>query len=146
MKTLIDSNILVYAYNIDSKFNKQAKNLMKDALTRKISTCLSIQNLLEFYSIVTNPKQVEKPVKFEDARELFKLYTKSSSIEIIYPTSKTLLILREFLNAFIITKAEIFDAFLVATMKENNVKTIYTANISHFKKYDFLRVFNPFES
>jgi len=144
MKILIDSNILVYAHNTDSKFNKQSKNLMKDALKRKINACISIQNLLEFYSIITNPKRVEKPIKFEEAREIFNLYSKSLSIKIIYPTSKSLLMLSEFLNLFQITKAEIFDAYLVATMKENNVKTIYTENTSHFERYDFLKVVNPF--
>lgn len=144
MKILIDSNILVYAHNIDSEFNKQAKNLMKDALERKINACISIQNLLEFYSIITNPKRVEKPIKFEEAKEIFNLYSKSLSIEIIYPTSKSLLILSEFLNLFQITKVEIFDAYLASTLKEHKISVIYTEDASHFEKYDFLKVVNPF--
>ena len=51
--SLIDTNILVYANNEDSPFHLKSKEILEKALNGELSTAFSIQNLLEFYAIIT---------------------------------------------------------------------------------------------
>ena len=42
-----------------------------------------------------------------------------------------------------VTEQRIFDAFLVATMLDNEVRTIYTQNVKDFQGYPEIQVINP---
>lgn len=39
---------------------------------------------------------------------------------------------------------EFFDVLIVATMLDNDIDTIYTANEDDFSKYNEINVYNPF--
>ena len=77
---LIDTNILIFAHNADSPHHKQAQQLMRDAMESKFESCISQQNLLEFFSIITNPKRVEKPFSSKEALSLLENYQFSNTI------------------------------------------------------------------
>lgn len=140
---LIDTNILVFTHNADSRYNKKATELIKSAIELKSDLCVAHQNLLEFFSVVTNPSHIETPVSPEKASSWIEIYLKSSSIKKICPSQKTLTNTIIQIKKSVISKAEIFDCYLVATMLENGVSTIYTDNISHFKKYPQIKAVNP---
>lgn len=70
-------------------------------------------------------------------------YLKSSKIITIFPAKNTLSKTIQFSKELGLTKAEIFDCYIVATMLENGVNDIYTENVSHFKKYPGIKATNP---
>jgi len=41
------------------------------------------------------------------------------------------------------TRKKIFDIALVATLKDNGISGIYTANVADFEEFSFLKVINP---
>ena len=70
---LIDTNILVYAYNLDSQLHPRASAFLEEeVLTGNIKACLPYQSLYEFYAVITDPARVEKPVKPEKAKENYR--------------------------------------------------------------------------
>jgi len=141
---LIDSNIFVYAHNVDSVFHKEAKRLVLDALDFKFDGCIFPQILCEFYSIITNPARIEKPLLPESAIAEIKNYWESQAIIKIFPSVRIFTRVIELAKSLKLSRAEIFDCYLVATMEENGVKQIYTKNVEHLKKFDFIELIEPF--
>ena len=50
---LIDTNILVYAYNETSQFHQKALELVENVLNETIVAAISDKNLFEFFVIIT---------------------------------------------------------------------------------------------
>lgn len=140
---LLDTNILINAHNEDSPFHANAREILKKALSLEIETCIAQQNLLEFFSAVTNKRRVQKPLTVEDAYRHVKAYLRSTTIRKISPTDVTLKACIEIAEQHGIAKADIFDTYLVATMRENSITTIYTQNVSDFNKYGGIEAIDP---
>lgn len=141
---LFDTNILVYAHNLDSPYHLKAISLVRAAIEGVLRAVLAQQNLLEFYSIITDPKRVSKPLPSEEASGLVKDYL-NSPFKIIFPDQETLNLTLSFDKGS--KGGEIFDTFLVATMLSNNVKSIITVNTKDFKTFPDIKIFglNEFE-
>lgn len=141
---LLDTNILVFAHNADSCCHTQARELISNAMDSQFESCISHQNVLEFFSIVTNPKRLEKPLSLTEAFFLTENYLSSNAIIKICPSPATLCQTMAIAKKLSLTKAEIFDCYLAQTMLVNNVFTIYTENTVHFKHYKDIKAINPF--
>lgn len=70
MKILLDTNILVHAYNKSSPHQLEAANVIKKAMLGETEACLTPQVLYEFFAVATNPKRVEKPLSTREAADL----------------------------------------------------------------------------
>lgn len=136
---LFDSNVLVYAHNEDSLFHSQAIKLITEAIKGEISGNLASQNLLEFYSVITDKRRLSNPVSPKQALELVNQYL-SSSFEIIYPNLNTNKIMVELLKKNGFKNGQVFDVFLIATMLSNNISHIATANVVDFKKFNGISI------
>lgn len=136
---LFDTNVLVYAHNFDSTFHHYALSIVKDVVEGRLKGVLAEQNLLEFYSIITDHKRVPNPLSPKEARELIKDYL-HSPFEIILPNQETGEILLSLCQENNIKNGEIFDVYLAATCISNNVKTILTANVKDFKNLAVIKV------
>lgn len=136
---LIDSNVLVYAHNVDASLHKKAVNLVREVLEGKVEGVLAQQNLIEFYSIITDRKRVAKPLSPVKANELVKKYF-DSPLKIIFPNHTSLKETLILCNGKNIRNGEIFDIYLVATMLTNDIKTIVTSNTKDFRSFPKLKV------
>jgi len=140
---LIDTNILIYAYNTDSELHEPALNLMQEAINGEMDAYIADKTLYEFYAIVTDNKRVENPVEPSEAIEVIE-FIRNSKIEVILPTIKTISILTQLLEKYNIRKQKIFDAVLAAMGIENNIKIILTRNDKDFDFYEEIAAINPF--
>lgn len=136
---LFDSNIFVYAHNEDSPLHPAALNSIAKVIKSEISGVLTSQNLLEFYSVITDKRRLSNPLTPELASELVNNYL-ASPFEIIYPNLNTNAIMMELLKKSKLKDGQIFDAYLVATMRSCNIRHIITANIKDFEKFDGISV------
>lgn len=136
---LFDSNVLVYAHNEDSLFHSQAIKLITKVVKGEIFGILAFQNLLEFYSIITDKRRLTSPITTKLASELVNQYL-SSPFEIIYPNLNTNKIMVELLKKNQFKDGQVFDGFLIATMLSSNIVHIVTANVVDFKKFDGISV------
>lgn len=142
---LLDTNLLVYANSPTSRFMTRAKTILGDVIEEKLLGCVSIQNIYELYAVITDPKRVEVPLKQNQAEKLLVNYIEAENLPKIFPKETNLFNLLTIIRKYKITRQEIFDAQLVATMMDNEVKAIYTADEKFFRKFDFLEVLNPFK-
>ncbi len=139
---LLDTNILVYANNKDSPFHQTSQQLVEHALNGNIKAVLAVQNLVELYAIITDKKRVERPLSCDTAKRLIEFY--ESHIVIIHQTQSTVRTLVKLIGIHKPSAQSIFDCFLAATMLDNNVHKIYTADAKHFEPFNFIDVVNPF--
>jgi predicted nucleic acid-binding protein len=144
MKILLDTNILVHAYNKSSPHQKRASNIIKQAMKGKIEAYLTAQVIYEFFAVVTNPKRVECPMNLEEAVDLCLDLWECREIEKLNPTLLTPNEVFKLAKEQKLSKGRIFDCIIAVTAKENKIDAIYTENIADFKKYDFIKALNPF--
>ncbi len=140
---LLDSNILVYANNMDSPLHEPCKEIVQDGLIGRFPAFIAHQNLLELYAVVTDKRRVEKPLTPECANSLISFYLTARNISIIYPTSATFSILEKLIAEHTPLSHGIFDVLLVSLMIENNIRTIHTANIRHFARFKEITAKSP---
>jgi hypothetical protein len=144
MKILLDTNILVHAYNKSSPYRSRAVDVLRGALQSEIDAAISSQVLYEFFAVITNPRRVEHPVSAGEAADLCLDLWECDEIEKVAPTAmapKEALQLAEDLK---LRGGAIFDCVLAITARENDIEAIYTENTDDFEGYGFLKVFNPF--
>lgn len=135
---LIDSNILVYAFNKEAgSKHKRAKSLFKKALRDEIQGAVSIQNLSEFYVVVT--EKIANPMPRKEALENVEDII-LSPIEILRFDENTVI---EAVRLNKRHKVHYWDCLIAATMKENNIEKIYTENRKDFKKLPGLKPVSP---
>ncbi len=124
-KYLIDTNVLVYAVDAGSPFFSKAKSLIE--LCRKNGGRLAVahQNLLEFTAVMDRVYRLPRKDILADARSF------SVHFEVIYPGPKTF---QTFLG-LMSGEAQLypFDVYLAATMLDNGISRIITANAGDFR-------------
>lgn len=136
---VFDSNILVYGHNSDSTFHNQAVSLIKDVLAGNLEGVLTHQNLLEFYSIITDSRRVTNPLLPSLALDLVKQYL-NSPFRIIVPNENTVDVIFSLSSKLNIKDGQIFDVYLAATMLSHKISTILTTNIKDFEKVPGIKV------
>ncbi|MHB8568109.1 MAG: type II toxin-antitoxin system VapC family toxin [Nitrososphaerales archaeon] len=146
MKTLIDTNILVYAHDSASSYQKSAAELVRNALEGRFEAVISIQNIAELYSVLTNRKRVKSPLSPEDAYRICKLYLVAAEIPKLVPDETTMLRALELASEQNMVGGDFFDCLLAATMEHFKVKHIFTENITDFQKLAFIESTFPLKS
>lgn len=141
--SLLDTNILVYAADETSAFYQTAKTLRDKGLKGEITLCICPQVLNEFFAIVTDPKRVANPRTQREAVAEVEKYLTSKNMLKIYPGPEIIGKTLDLLKNYEITKQEIFDLQLVATMLLNNVTRLYTYNPGDFSKFKEIKVLSP---
>ena len=133
---LIDTNILVYAYD-SSNSRKQAiaQDLVELCWTKQKRFSISLQNLAEFFVCVT--KKIQTPISAREAHTIIKdIIDFSFWIKLNY-TSKDLLEAIE-------DDVHFWDALIAKTMLSSNIHKIYTENTKDFSKIQGIKAINPF--
>jgi predicted nucleic acid-binding protein len=140
---LIDTNIIVYAFNVDSKYHEKSLKIIEDSLNGIIDASIAEKTLYEFFAVVTDERRVEFPLSINEAKKIINVVL-SSKIKILYSNNKSLNKSLDIAEKYLIKKQDIFDLVLVGIMIENEIENIITVNDKHFKIIDEINVINPF--
>ena len=133
---LIDSNILVYAFEKEEGIKKdKAKKLLDGCIFGTREFAISNQNLAEFILVVTRKGKLS----VEEAKNLAIKIAQFQGFKKINYDSNTIPIA---LNIMQDSKASFWDSLLAATMKENGIFNIYTENAKDFKM-PWINAVNP---
>ena len=136
---LIDTNILVYAYDLAAgDKHEKSKEIVKRAWENKI--VVSLQNLCEFFVVVT--QKVEKPVSRKQAREIVGDVLSSKEWIVIDRTEKTLIKAMELTRK---TGVHLWDTIIAATMMDYGIIEIITENEKDFSLIEGIKPINPFK-
>mgnify|MGYP001605305654 CR=1 FL=1 len=133
---LIDSNILVYAYEKEesSKKNK-AKSLLDECLLGAKEFALSAQNLSEFVSVAIKKGKLN----LDEARNFADKIAQFQGFKKINYKAETVPLALDIMQQF---KTSFWDSLLAATMRENGIFNIYTENVNDFKM-PWIKAVNP---
>lgn len=136
---IIDTNILVYAYDVsEGKKHRTSRDLLMQ-IWKEGGGVVCLQNLMEFLVVVTS--KVERPIKVIEARAIIEDFLKSEKWRIIDRDADTFL---KGVNLVSEYGIHLWDAVIVACMRENNITEIVTENRKDFEKIPYIRVTVPF--
>lgn len=139
---LLDTNILIHAAGLKSPWHAKARDLRDRFAAGEIEGCIAAQVLAEFYAIVTDARRFQPPLApAQGGRELRRYL--SSRLWLILPKETTVSRMLDLLGSRPVKGGAIFDLFLVATMLDNGVRTIYTENIRDSEGIEGIEAINP---
>ncbi|HNT75575.1 MAG TPA: PIN domain-containing protein [Anaerolineae bacterium] len=143
----IDTNLLVYAHNTASEFHEKAKSFLEKVMNERdaeghLSVCVPVQVLLEFIHVMTW-QRLQNPLSLSQAIRVVEDYV-DGGIPIVHQRETQLHTFLELLSATT-TRKKIFDIALAATLKDNGIAGLYTANAADFEDFEFLEVINPLQ-
>jgi predicted nucleic acid-binding protein len=138
---LIDTDILVYAYD-SSEIEKQeiCSSLLKKCWKQEMSYAIALQNLSEFYVVVT--KKIERPLSNETARKIIKDIIDFNNWQVLGINDISLITAIDLCTKY---KIHYWDGLLCAAMKQNEINKIYTENIKDFKKIPWIKAVDPMQ-
>jgi predicted nucleic acid-binding protein len=143
----IDTNLLVYAHNIASEFHEEARAFLEKVMNERdeeggLSVCVPVQVLLEFIHVMTW-QRLQNPLSLSQAIRVVEDYT-DTGVTIVHQRETQLHTFLDLLSTTT-TRKKIFDVTLAATLKDNGIVGLYTANTADFEDFEFLEVINPLQ-
>lgn len=123
---LIDTNILVYSVDRTSPFYQAVTDMFQKAAEDGVEFVIAQQNLTEYIAVLTQGYKVSQASAAEDAKAF------AAQFEVIAPLPTTL---NTFFNLMEQSNSStyVFDLYLAATMLDNEVRRILTANQKDFQ-------------
>jgi predicted nucleic acid-binding protein len=134
-KTFIDTNVLIYAHDVDAKRKHEAAKSVLHELWSEHTGVLSMQVLQEFYVNVT--RKISRPISKESARLVVSSYT-------IWCVDTTP---AEISTAFRIedeSRIGFWDALIVASALRSGATRILSEDLSAGQTIAGIHIQNPF--
>lgn len=136
---LIDTNILVYAYDVsETTKHPIAKDLLKQ-IWNEGGGVVCVQNLMEFFVVIT--RKVASPISVTEAKTIINDITKSDNWKLIDRDIHTFL---DAIDLVLQYNVHIWDATIAVCMKENGISYIVTEDKKDFEKIPGIHVVVPF--
>ena len=137
MPSFVDTNILVYAEDRDSKAKHEVARELVLKLWNERSGALSIQVLQEFYVTVT--RKLRKPLSGSKALEVVEEYLTWTVIENSGKLLTTAIELQQ--------KAQLsfWDAMVVQAAIDSGCDTLYSEDLNAGQRFGSLLIVNPFK-
>ncbi len=143
MAGVIDTNILLYAANMDSEEHAAAVKFLSAAATSPEQWFLTEGIVYEFLRVSTHPKVFPKPLGWKDATRFLKPFLESSSFLILTAGERHWLLLDEILSPLIYPSGNLFfDIRTVVLMREQGIREIYTTD-TDFLQFAGIKAINP---
>jgi len=134
---LLDTNILVYAYDRSEPVKQRRARVILDRLGREHAGVLSTQVLVEFFSAVTR-KLVER-ISTQQAYYHLREYVRSWKVLSVTPE-----IVLEAGRGVAEYQFPIYDAQIWATAKLNQIGIVVSEDFSHGSRIEGVQFLNPF--
>jgi len=135
-KTFVDTNILVYAHDLDAAVKrKTAQKTLSDLWENETGT-ISIQVLHEFYVTVT--RKIQKPLSIAIAKGIIENYL---TWPLIINDEKTMMRATEIEERHLLS---FWDALILAAASQAKAGILLTEDLSHDQEIEGIRIVNPF--
>jgi predicted nucleic acid-binding protein len=132
-RMLLDTNILVYALDEDSRFHVRASQIIHGDKEELFTTS---KNLSEFLSVVTRPlpKAVSVPQALQALDEI------TSVVTVLFPTPSSFRIFRDLLSRYEPVGLRIHDMEIVSIALDNEISQIVSVNKKDFERIEEVRI------
>lgn len=139
-RTLLDTNVLVYATLPTAPQHRAAYAVCADALAGDPQYCVTPQILIEYYATLTNPKRVDPVRTSAEAQAALDRYR---TIHLLHPTPEVFDEWVQLITMLGATGQDVFDLLLAATMLVHEVTDILTYDARMFAQVPGLTVRKP---
>lgn len=140
-RVLIDTNVLVYATDSASPHCPAASAILAAAASGSFLGCVAPQILLEFVSVVTNPRRVVSVLAPADAWSAADSFTRAFTM--LTPPAD-LFARVSALGRTLGTRAQdVFDLAIAVTALESDVRAIYSYDSTVFSRVPGMTVREP---
>lgn len=136
---LIDTNILVYAYDISEGTKHEVSKSLLKQVWEAGGGIVCLQNLMEFFVVIT--QKVENPIDVTEAKTIVEDILKSDKWRVIDRDEDTFLSAIDLVSEH---KIHLWDAVIGVCMKENEITEIVTENKEDFERISDIKVIVPF--
>ena len=138
-RLFLDTNILIYAIELDAERAEHDKSTMARHLIRREGATLSVQVLGEFYRSVTSRRR-ESPLSHDEAVAWVQLWKRYDVRPLTVPHVD--------LAVHLAGRYQInyFDALIVASARLAGCRTLFSEDLNDGQDYDGVQVENPFTS
>ena len=134
--TFVDTNVLVYAYDVDAGEKHHLAKARLQALWENKSGSLSSQVLQEFYVTVT--RKLAKPLRRQIARDVVSTY---AAWPVHRPEVDDIISASELEERH---RLSFWDALIVVSARRSGAQEILTEDLQDGQRLDGLLVVNPF--
>ncbi len=135
---LIDTNVLLYAYDQNDVTRQNRALEVLEQLESAVNGCLSVQCLAEFFSVAT--RKLNPPLEVRQAAEQVELFTQS------FPAYEiTQAIVLEGVRGVRDHQFAYWDAQLWASAKLNQISTVFSEDFGERPSVEGVRFVNPFK-
>jgi len=139
--TLIDANLLLYAYIPSSREHGAARHWLEARLTEPEPVALAWITVLAFLRISTNPRLYEQPLSINEVSQIVSAWLGRSNVIILNPGDSHWRILQHLLAVGQATGPLVKDAHLAALAIEHGA-TLASAD-RDFARFPGLKLINP---
>jgi predicted nucleic acid-binding protein len=137
----LDTNVLAYVVNTKAPQHRAALKIFRPTETEVL--CISSQVLAEFYSYVTNPAILAKPLEPAEAIVRIKRICQMPHIYLLPTPANLDDRWIDLLEEKPVTNGGVFDLLHIAIMLAYEIRTIYTFNTKDFDWCDQIDAVNP---
>ncbi len=137
----IDTNILLYAQNMDCHEHLAAYNFVREC-SRRDDVVICELVLVELYVLLRNPSVREKPLTSAQAVDVCRIYRQNPKWRLV-ENAPVMGAVWETADKPYFPRRRIFDIRLALTLQHHRVTSLATANIKDFKGLGLQRVWNP---
>ena len=135
-KVFVDTNILIYAHNLDAGLKQQKAAQRLSILWQTKLGRLSTQILQEFFVTITS--KIPKPLPRAAAREIIRSY--AQWVESLISPS-TILRATEIADSSILS---FWDSMVIAAAEQDGAEEVLSEDLNHGQMIAGVRVVNPF--
>ena len=140
--TLIDVNILLYAYSADAPHQRAAAQYLSGLIESGAMVALTWITVWGFLRLATNPRISSNPMPAEIAFAIIDGLLKLPNVAMLAPGPRHLELLQKLVTEHQVTGPKMTDAVLAAIALENEASLASTDQ--DFARFTNLRWVNPF--
>ena len=144
MSCAIDVNILLYASDRESPFSSRAREFLSELASHRELICVAWSTLVAYLRISTHSSVFARPLTPDEAMNNVEALLRLPHLRTITEDEGFWGIYREVTRDIPARGNIVSDIHLAALLRQHGVNTLYT-NDRDFRKFDFLRIRNPFE-
>ena len=144
MSFAIDVNILVYASHQQSERHAAAIEFLESCVRGPEVFYLAWITVMSYLRLVTNPRILSDPLTPREAQQNIDALLTAPHCRLLSERDGFWHIYQTCVAGSAIRSNDVPDAHLAAVLKQNGITRLYTAD-RDFRRFDFLRVIDPFK-
>lgn len=135
-KIFLDTNVLIYQTfeDFDADKHNIVTSTLQDLHKSQYHLYISSQIIREFVAIATNGKIFQTPLQRDDV--LLKIEEFQNNFHLLFDTEEGIEQLKKLIRQYHITKQDIHDANIAATIIVNQLDYLWTFNRKDFNQFN----------